>query len=132
MGVLMTMSDSLRDRIARLLYAQNPIPDDAADDVMTWDEIGENYRGCFYKNADDVIAAIREHHAIVRMPEPDSTSYADEDCNGARQWLYPHGCVTVFDDGTVEWGRWHGIRPQKLRDAAAALLAAADAAEREQ
>lgn len=69
-------------------------------------------------------------YVVVELPELDSAESATEDCNGYAEWNYPHGSVQVFDDGTIGWGAWHLHDPQKLRAAAAALLAAAVAAEK--
>jgi hypothetical protein len=68
-------------------------------------------------------------YAVVELPGPSTQKSATDDENGSQSWDYPHGSVTVFDDGTIEWGQFHHSHPWKLTAAAAALLAAADAAE---
>lgn len=67
--------------------------------------------------------------AIVELPEPTGSEPATEDENGFVEWEYPHGAVQVFDGGVIGWGRWHFEDATKLREAASALLAAANAAE---
>lgn len=70
--------------------------------------------------------------AVVELPEPDHHEPATEDTNGYVEWRYPHGSIATTDDGTIMWERWHITNPSKVRAAAAALLAAADHAERDQ
>lgn len=71
---------------------------------------------------DCVLAAIREHHAIVRLPEPDEGR--DDWCKGTV--LTSSGLVYI----DVELGQMERYTPSEARAVAAALLAAADAAER--
>ena len=89
-------------------------------------------RRSYREDAEAILAALRERYAIVELPEPHSVTEATDDENGRKEWAYPHGKVTVFDDGEIHWGNWSSLRPQKVRQAAAALLAAADAAEADQ
>lgn len=83
------------------------------------------------KAAKDIIAAIRERHAIVRLPEPTSSGPV------STSW----GLVTKWDRMRQTPGERRlvtidphdrGMTPESARALAAALLAAADAAEREQ
>lgn len=67
----------------------------------------------------------------VELPGPTSQSAATDDENSYLSWEYPDGEIVVYDDGSFEW-RAFGINDSdagRLRLAAAALLAAADASE---
>lgn len=66
--------------------------------------------------------------ASVALPTPTHRHHGSDDENGYVEWSYPHGSIAVTDDGTIMWGQWHITDPQKIRDAAAALLAAAETA----
>lgn len=68
-------------------------------------------------------------YAVVKLPEPDYRVEATDDVNGFWEWEYPHGSIAVADDGCMMWDQWHFYNIEKLRAAAAALLAAADKAE---
>lgn len=68
----------------------------------------------------------------VELPKQTYSVAATDDENGYKGWEYPDGEIIVYDDGAFEW-RSYGINhgdPSRLRDAAAALLAAAEASER--
>lgn len=94
-------------------------------------------RGCTWKWSPS--GSIEQHQtdvllslpgiAIVELPEPTGSEPATEDENGFVEWEYPQGVVQVFDGGVIGWGRWHFEDATKLREAASALLAAANAAE---
>lgn len=70
--------------------------------------------------------------ATVELPEPSWKKDATDDENGAVSWEYPDGEVVVYEDGNYEWQALgiHSDDPSRLREAAAALLAAAEASER--
>ncbi|MCA9843229.1 MAG: hypothetical protein KC491_01130 [Dehalococcoidia bacterium] len=108
------MTDTLRDRIADIV-AHEDLPG-------AWDTA---------LAAADAILAL-PGIAVVELPEPDHHEPAADDVNGYVEWHYPHGSIAVTDDGTIMWERWHIHDPSRVRAAAAALLAAADYAEREQ
>lgn len=76
-----------------------------------------------------ILAALRERYAIVELPKPDRCVEETRDENAHQQWDYPHGHITAFSDGEIHWGNWSSVRPEKVRKAAAALLAAANYAE---
>ena len=105
------------------------ICDIITDKSVDW--LGEYYRTPMAGFGGYTLAALREHRkVIVELPEPDHVTEATDDENGRKEWWYPHGGrVTVFDDGEVHWGNWSSLRPQKLRQAGAALLAAAEKAQ---
>lgn len=63
--------------------------------------------------------------ATVELLPPTSQSQGTDDENGYHQWEYPHGIVTIFEDGEIHWGRWSFDDPGKLVAAAQALLSAA-------
>ena len=109
------MTDNLRDRIAAVILEAYP------------GRYGLGPARC----AADWILAI-PGIAVVELPEPDHHEPATEDTNGYVEWRYPHGSIATTDDGTIMWERWHITNPSKVRAAAAALLAAADHAERDQ
>lgn len=71
----------------------------------------------------------------IELPRPTRRKDATEDENGADYWEYRDGEVIVYGDGAVEWrplGFYDTADPgiDRLREAAAALLAAANVAER--
>lgn len=70
--------------------------------------------------------------ATVELPEPGWRKNATDDENGAVSWEYPDGEIVVYDDGSYEWQALgiHSDDPSRLREAAAALLAAAATSER--
>lgn len=98
------------------------------------DLMDEHRHCCLRKSADmtdSILAAIRERHAIVRLPEPTSSGPV------STSW----GLVTKWDRMRQTPGERRlvtidphdrGMTPESARALAAALLAAADAAEREQ
>lgn len=103
----MNDDNELRDIVAKVLDDR-----DIGDD---WD-------------ADAILAAIREHHAIVKLPEPDCVDGLPA------FWNYsliptPNEVVTDFGLGTEFKST---LSVGTCRALAAALLAAADVAEREQ
>lgn len=112
------MTDTLRDRIAEGISSR--FTDEAVDHTP---EV------CLM--AADWILAL-PGIAVVELPGPDHHEPATEDTNGYVEWRYPHGSIATTDDGTIMWERWHITNPSKVRAAAAALLAAADHAERDQ
>lgn len=96
-------------------------------------EIGHGvdlYRSEADSLADATLTAIRERHAIVELPEPDNDradSWADSSVHLFRP---AHGPVSIYLE--VEPGEPQPLRVNDARTIAAALLAAADAAERAQ
>ena len=103
---------------------------DIIDTIAEWLQANTRYGCTSDRLATDFLAALRSAgYAIVKLPEPDSVTEATDDENGRKEWSYPHGVVVVFDDGEIHWGNWSSLRPQKVRQAAAALLAAAAEAD---
>ena len=127
------MTDTLRDRIAHAIYDNT---DEYAQkllcrpDVPGASDVDGPYRPICYVLADAILAI--PGIAVVELPGPDHHEPATEDTNGYVEWRYPHGSIATTDDGTIMWERWHITDPSKVRAAAAALLAAADHAERDQ
>lgn len=85
-----------------------------------------------------ILAALRERYAIVELPGPDSDRYGGEEPADRPAWLYDIGLyeVSMWHTGEVQVG-YNGepgepLAVNEARQLAVALLAAADAAEREQ
>ena len=115
-----TTNTELSARIAAVMEAHDVNSDCQCHDYITnW----------FDHMADAILAM--PGIAVVELPEPDHHEPAADDVNGYVEWHYPHGSIAVTDDGTIMWERWHIHDPSRIRAAAAALLAAAEYAEKE-
>ena len=127
------MTDTLRDRMWRSLeshgigWIDNGKPDVRCLCGHHPSRLGASW----HVHVADAILAI-PGIAVVELPEPDHHEPATECVNGYVEWRYVHGSVATTDDGTIMWERWHITDPSKVRAAAAALLAAAEYAERDQ
>ncbi len=85
-----------------------------------------------------ILDALRERYAIVALPGPDSDRYGGEEPADRPAWLYDIGLyeVSMWHTGEVQVG-YNGepgepLSVDEARRLAVALLAAADAAERDQ
>ncbi|WP_288337905.1 hypothetical protein [uncultured Gordonia sp.] len=104
-----------------------PTPEQIAHDVMRTID-GAKYHDIDTPDVIAILAALRDAgYAVVKLPEPVQTFSGSEDENAWSAWLHDGIEVVAFQDGEVHF------QGQVLDDPgilAAALLAAADAAER--
>jgi len=119
--------DKLIGLIARTLYGQNAIYDAQTGDGIPWEEV-PGYQECWQRDAEGLLAVLRTAgYAIVELPKPaEAVKCWPVLVGGEPESLYltPDGEVVV--SGSLR------LYADEARDLAAALLAAADYAEREQ
>ena len=118
---------SLRERIAMTIATRDPL-EDWCGNPISWADISEGHRECYRRDADAILAI--PGIAVVELPEP--SEFAD-------MWL--HGNVHAASPSThpgtpvaleIDPGSPVCFSIEYARDLAAALLAAADYAERDQ
>ena len=118
---------SLRERIAMTIATRDPL-EDWCGNPISWADISEGHRECYRRDADAILAI--PGIAVVELPEP--SEFAD-------MWL--HGNVHAASPSThpgtpvaleIDPGSPVCFSSEYARDLAAALLAAADLAERDQ
>lgn len=124
----------LRDRIAEALYAHNArdlgfeLPDHKGRTAVPWELLPAGAKGSWYPRVDAILAlpgiAVVELPEISEWPKP-----------GCPRWdFYPFVRVEHDDEGEIVLGE--GADPYRIniieaRNLAAALLAAAEYAEKE-
>lgn len=126
------MSDTLRDRIAEALYVHNArelgfdVPDRKGRTAVPWERLPAGAKESWYPRADAILAL--PGISVVELPEPECVT---DNTAGWAGWTWAVnrnvGVVIVdMDSGGC------AVSPDQARKLAAALLAAADRAEREQ
>ena len=109
---------SLRERIAMTIATRDPL-EDWCGNPISWADISEGHRECYRRDADAILAI--PGIAVVELPSFDSI----EDDFGVVDNKVRHYLPSGF-------GAYREYRLDDARDLAAALLAAADLAERDQ
>ena len=109
---------SLRERIAMTIATRDPL-EDWCGNPISWADISEGHRECYRRDADAILAI--PGIAVVELPSFDSI----EDDFGVVDNKVRHYLPSGF-------GAYREYRLNDARDLAAALLAAADYAERDQ
>ena len=109
---------SLRERIATTIATRDPL-EDWCGNPISWADISEGHRECYRRDADAILAI--PGIAVVELPSFDSI----EDDFGVVDNKVRHYLPSGF-------GAYREYRLNDARDLAAALLAAADYAERDQ
>ena len=119
--------DKLIGLIARTLYGQNAIYDAQTGDGIPWDEL-LGYQECWQRDAEGLLTGLRAaRYAIVELPEPECTN--ERETFGDYSLRVDGGqIVTDFGLGT-EFRSVLSV--ETCRSFAAALLAAAEYAEKE-
>ena len=112
------MNDTLRDRIAEAIATRDPL-EDWCGKPINWADISEGHRECYRRDADAILAL--PGIAVVELPSFDSI----EDDFGVVDNKVRHYLPSGF-------GAYREYRLNDARDLAAALLAAAGYAERDQ
>jgi len=113
----------LTEALAAALASAHPFGSNAGGKYPEW--FRDWIAGAVPKAADAILAL--SGVAVIQLPEPTWQKTATDEENGANAWEYPDGEIVVYETGDYEW-RAFGINhddPSRLRDAAAALLAAA-------
>lgn len=110
---------SLRELIARTIATRDPLQDWCGNPI-NWADMSEGHRECYRGDADAILTI--PGIAVVELPEPERPRV------GRCIWL--DDLVTV-NSGDIDLD-YQSISATDARDLAAALLAAADYAERDQ
>lgn len=112
---------SLREQIAMTIATRDPL-EDWDGKPINWADISEGHRECYRRDADAILAI--PGIAVVELPEPDGME-GDDPYWGDSWWIR-----YLKSDGIEFEGHSMGLGDVKAL--AAALLAAAEYAERDQ
>lgn len=121
-------NDKLIGLIARTLYGQNAIYDAQTGDGIPWDEL-LGYQECWQRDAEGLLTGLRTAgYTIVELPAPDEgrDDWLDATVRAGLSKGCPRSVNVELDPGEV-----FVLSVEYARDLAAALLAAADYAEKE-
>ena len=114
---------SLRERIAMTIATRDPL-EDWCGNPISWADISEGHRECYRRDADAILAI--PGIAVVELPEPAEAVR----CWPALVGGEPESVYLAQGEVIVSGGL--RVYVDEARDLAAALLAAADHAERDQ
>lgn len=127
---------SLRERIAMTIATRDPL-EDWCGNPISWADISEGHRECYRRDADAILAI--PGIAVVQLPgQMGDREEVPEVIRDRPMWEQRHAWATIEGDGLIYFENGSGgsgygtVNAAEARDLAAALLAAADYAERDQ